>query len=190
MQGCPALSPHQLKRALAQLKGRHRLRNRALVILGVRSGLRISELLSLKVEHVFDGRAPLPRFYLARQSTKGRRAGASIVLHPDAAAALVQWIDAAGLGIEDYLFPSQKRKDQSLDRRSAWRLLNRAFRSAGVHGMAGSHCMRKTFAKNVYKILKGDLFRTSQAMRHTSVVTTLRHLSFEQSEIDQAILAT
>lgn len=49
--------------------------------------------------------------------------------------------------------------------------------------------MRKTFAKNVYKALKGDLFRTSKVLRHTSVLTTLRYLSFEQNEIDRAILA-
>jgi integrase len=49
MTGCPALSPKELKLALANLRGRHALRNRALVILGVRTGLRISELLVLKI---------------------------------------------------------------------------------------------------------------------------------------------
>ncbi len=55
MRGCPALTPKQLKRALANLKGKYALRNQAMVILGVRSGLRISELLSLKVSQLWDG---------------------------------------------------------------------------------------------------------------------------------------
>jgi integrase len=68
--GCPALSPKELKLALAHLKGRYTLRDRALVILGVRSGLRISELLALKVGQVWDGRKVVDRFYIKRQATK------------------------------------------------------------------------------------------------------------------------
>jgi len=91
MQGCPALSPKELKFALSKLTGRHALRNRALVTLGVRSGLRISELLSLKVGQVWDGKKTVSRFYVSRQATKGKDAGACIVLHPDAARALTRW---------------------------------------------------------------------------------------------------
>ena len=56
--------------------------------------------------------------------------------------------------------------------------------------MAGTHCLRKTFANNVHKALGGDLFRTSKAMRHSSPLSTLRYLSFKQEEIDRAILST
>jgi len=97
MIGCPALSPKELKLALASLKGRYALRDRALIILGVHSGLRISELLSLKVGHVWDGRKVVARFYITRDATKGKHAGASIVMHPEAAKALTDWIESAGL---------------------------------------------------------------------------------------------
>lgn len=190
MLGCPSLSPSQLRLALRQLTGRHCLRNRALVILGVRSGLRISELLSLKVGQVWDGEKPVSRFYLHRQATKGKTAGASIVLHPEAAVALTRWILRAGLCSGMHLFPSQKIQGRQLDRKSAWRFLNKAFKRAGVAGMAGTHCLRKTFAKNVHEALRGDLFRTSKALRYSSPLTTLRYLSFEQGEIDRAILST
>ena len=70
-----------------------------------------------------------------------------------------------------------------------WKVLNCAFKAAGVTGMAGTHCMRKTFAKNVHRALGGDLFRTSKAMRHSSPLSTLRYLSFKQEEIDRAILS-
>ncbi len=86
-----------------------------------------------------------------------------------------------------YLFPSQ-RKGCGLGRKAAWKVLHRAFQEAGVSGMAGTHCMRKTFANNVHKALGGDLFRPAQAMRHSSPMTTLRYLSFKQEEIDRAIL--
>jgi integrase len=191
MIGCPALSPKELKLALANLKGRYALRDWALVMLGVRTGLRISELLALKVGQVWDGKRTVFRFYVARQNTKGKHAGASIVLHPDAAKAVARWIKEGGLSASpgSYLFPSQKSAGRRLGRKSAWGILHPAFRRAGVSGMAGTHCMRKTFASNVHKALGGDLFRTSKAMRHSSPLTTLRYLSFKQEEIDRAILS-
>lgn len=192
MIGCPALSPKELKFALLKLNGRYALRNRALVTLGIKSGLRISELLPLEVGQVWDGKKIVSRFHVSRQSTKGKHAGASIVLHPDAARALTRWIKTGRLtsNPHSYLFPSQKHSGQRLDRKSAWRVLHRAFQQAGVTGMAGTHCMRKTFAKNVHEALGSDLFRTSKAMRYSSPMTTLRYLSFKQEEIDRAILAT
>jgi integrase len=191
MIGCPALSPKELKLALAILNGRYALRDRALIILGVRSGLRISELLALKVSQVWDGERVVTRFYITRDATKGKHAGASIIMHPDAADALTIWIESAALidGPNGYLFPSQ-RQGGRLGRKAAWKVLHRAFKAAGVTGMAGTHCMRKTFANNVHKALGGDLFRTAKAMRHSSPMTTLRYLSFKQEEIDRAILST
>lgn len=54
--------------------------------------------------------------------------------------------------------------------------------------MTGTHCLRKTFARNVHAALGGDLFALSKAMRHSSPMTTLAYLSFDQNRIDQAIL--
>lgn len=93
--GCPALSPKELKRALANLNGRHALRNRALLLLGVRSGLRISELLALRVGQVWDGDNVVSRFYISRRDTKGKQSGSSIVMHPEAAQALTRWISGS-----------------------------------------------------------------------------------------------
>src|SRR5271156_823534 len=119
MIGCPALSNHELKLALANLKGRYALRDRALVTLGVRTGLRISELLALKVGQVWDGKRTVARFYVARQATKGKHAGASIVLHPDAARAVTRWIKTGGLAANpgSFLFPSQKHGGLRLGRK-------------------------------------------------------------------------
>jgi integrase len=192
MRGCPALTNPQLKLALAKLGGKYALRNRAMVTLGVRSGLRISELLSLKVGQVWDGKGVVPRLYLRRNAAKGNRAGASIVIHPEAAQAVARWLKHRGTTSNPthYLFSSRKNQGHRLSRTSAWRILHHAFVAAGVPGMAGTHCLRKTFARNVHESLHGELFRLSKAMRHASPITTLAYLSFQQKEIDDAILAT
>jgi site-specific recombinase XerD len=110
-------------------------------------------------------------------------------MHPHAAKALTSWIKSGILidGPSGYLFRSQ-RKGGRLGRKATWKVLHRAFKAAGVTGMAETHCMRKTFANNVHKAFGGDLFRTAKAMRHSSPMTTLKYLSFKQEEIDRAIL--
>lgn len=191
MIGCPPLSPAQLRLALRHLKGRHKWRNRALLILGCRTGMRISELISLQTDQVWDGSAIRTRVYLDRQCTKGKTNGASIVLHPRAAEALEKWIRSRGqINHGDWLFPSQRTKTRPIRRVTAWRVLHDAFVAAGISGKSGTHCMRKTFAANVHRALGGDLFRLAKAMRHTSPLTTLAYLSFRQEEIDRAILRT
>jgi site-specific recombinase XerD len=189
MLGCPPLSPKQTRLTLKNLKGRYRWRDRAIVVLGIRSGMRISEILSLKVENVWTGTSTRERIYLGRKNSKGKDRGDSIVLHPKAAAAIAKWIQSRGtVSGGDWLFPSQRCPGRALGRKSAWAILHDALLQAGVEGMAGSHCLRKTFCQNVYRALGGDLFRLSHAMRHSSLLTTLCYLSFRQPEIDSAIL--
>jgi integrase len=191
MRGCPALSSGQLRSTLRHLRGRYRLRDRALVLLGVHSGLRIAELLSLQVGQVWDGHRPRDRFYLPRAAGKGKTSGASLALHPRAGRALAHWLESRpAVKPRDYLFPSQRCPRQPFDRRWAWRRLGAAFRAAGVSGMTGTHCLRKTFARNVHRAMGGDLFGLSKAMRHSSPMTTLAYLSFDQERIDRAILDT
>jgi len=132
MKGCPALSSLQLRGALHHLKGRYRWRDRALLTLGVRTGLRISELLSLQVGHVWNEDAVRSRVYLPRRFSKSKRAGNSIVIHEEAAAALAKWLEIRGTeNREDWLFNSQRNYSRPLGRRWASRILHRAFIAAG-----------------------------------------------------------
>ena len=50
--------------------------------------------------------------------------------------------------------------------------------------------MRKTFCKNVFRYYNNDLLKTSRAMRHASVMTTILYLSYDDSEVDAGILAS
>jgi integrase len=189
MKGCQPLSPKQYRIALRRLKGRYRWRDRALLTLGVRTGMRISELLSIRIGQIYDGSAIRPRVYLDRQDSKGKRTGSSIIIHPKAEVALAKWIHSRGaVSPDDWLFPSQRCSRRPLGRRAAWLILHKGFLAAGVSGMAGTHCMRKSFCNNVYRVMNGDLFRLAKAMRHSSPLSTLAYLSFRQEEIDRAIL--
>ena len=189
MRGCKSLNDSEIQNALSCFSGKFATRARALAVLGIRTGLRISELLSLTVGDVLAGGDVVDRVYIERRNVKGKREGRSIALHPEARDALRAWILAMGsVPLESPLFPSQK-KGGPLGRIAAWKVLRRTFRRAGINGKVGTHTMRKTFARRIYNALGHDLIRTGMALGHKSISSTIAYLSFAEEDIDAAVLA-
>ena len=161
-------------------------------LLGVRSGFRISEILSLRLCDVIENGQMVDRVSVERRNMKRKKEGRSVLLHPEAKAALGQWIAelrAAGFEEETYFFRSRNGKNQSIGRVQAYRILETAFQANGMTGKLGTHSMRKTFANKIYKNLDGDLVKTQRVLGHRSINSTVSYLSFNEAEIDQAILA-
>ncbi len=177
------------------LCGRHGDRNRAFFILGLKSGLRCRELLGLRIQDVWD-EGILERIQVRRSTTKGKRYGFSLPMHPLAAASLELYIKnhCANIPVSSPLFRSTKRDPltgqfRALNRSTVWRLLKAAYRTAGLKGNTGCHSMRKTYCQKVYLALDCDLIATQAAMHHTTITSTLRYLSFDSGKVDAAILS-
>ena len=194
MRGCRPFTDAEIARVLHQFRGRHGRRDRAFFVLGLKTGLRCRELLGLRLSDVWRGRV-LDRIAIRREITKGKRCGASLPLHPGAVAVLEDYIgaDCGGQPHGAPLFRSAKRTREgaarALDRSSAWRRLKAAYRAAGVYGNTGTHSLRKTYCQKVYRALGHDLIATGAAMRHSNVSSTIRYLSFDESQVEAAILA-
>lgn len=187
MTGCKALTDAEIKAVLSKLEN---MRDKALFVLGVRTGFRISELLSLKVDDVRTGGQIADRITVSRRNTKGKRASRSIALHHEAKEAIQAYIESVG-GISPghFLFLSSK-SGKAITPQHAWRILDAAFKAAGIDGNTGTHTMRKTFAKNVYEIMGGNLLGAQKALGHKSLTSTAHYLSFsDEDEIDQAVLS-
>lgn len=158
-------------------------------MLGVRTGFRVSELLSLRVADVVHGGEVAKFVGVQRRNMKGHIEGRTVPLHDEARAALAVWVvelDARGAAAESPLFLS--REGGAVSRTQAWAILTAAYRAAGVFGRIGTHGMRKTFAARVYERLDHDLIRTQKAMGHRSLSSTAAYLSFAESEVDAAII--
>ena len=192
MKGCRPLEEAEVQATLAALDGAYATRDRALFLLGVRSGFRISELLSLRLMDVTRHGKPLERVTVARKHMKKKVEGRTIVLHPEAKAALWEWlVELHALGYmtsDTFVFQSRKGRNAALSRVQAYRILQEAYERAGVSGSTGTHTMRKTFANRVYSRLNGDLIKTQKALGHRNINSTVSYLSFREEEIDEAIL--
>lgn len=164
-------------------------RDRAFFILGIRTGFRVSELLSLRIADIEHAGEVGKDISVARKSMKGKTEGRTIPLHEEARAALAPWLlelFKRGAPIESPLFPSQK--GGTISRQHAWAILNDAYRRAEVFGAIGVHGLRKTFAARVYALVDHDLLKTQKAMGHKSITSTQAYLSFADADVNDAIL--
>lgn len=124
-------------------------------------------MLSLRVGDVAIADEVQNRIRVRRVTTKGKRAGFDMPLHPQAAAALQDYLDTPpDRSPGAFLFPG-RWPGTRLSRTAGWRAIKGAFTAAGIVGAPGeigTHTLRKTFARLVYAALGHDLVRTSYAM--------------------------
>lgn len=193
MKGCRPLSDVEVASVLEQL-GSHRYpaRDRALFLLGLRSGFRISELLSLTVGDVFQNGNFVDRVSVARRHMKKKMEGRTVALHPEARTAVETWVrELAAAGHthpHTYVFRSREGANRALNRRSAWAMLKKAYGARGLTGKTGTHSMRKTFAKRIHEKLGRDIMKTQKALGHARITSTCSYLSFAEEEVEDAIL--
>ena len=188
MIGCRPLTDREIEMVRQALVGR----DRALFVLGVYSGFRISELLSLRIKDVVQHGELLDRVTVQRRSMKGKGQSRSVVLHPKTKEALRPWLATLLLADDNphgFVFRSRKGQNRPISRVQAHTVLRDAFNSCQLSGRLGTHSMRKTFANRAFENSGRDLLRTAKALGHKSVNSTISYLSFKSEEIDDLVLA-
>lgn len=184
MIGCKPLSKIEIDVILKELPT---IRDKTLFILGLYTGFRAQECLSLKVSDIGSNRIEVKRCNM-----KGKGSSRSIVVHPVLSAYLNTLIASLKQkpGFDDswYLFQSNRGLNIQYGRVQAWRELNKVVTKLGLQGMIGLHSTRKTFAERVYKAFNKDILKTQKALGHKNFNSTVSYLSFETEEIDNTIM--
>jgi len=192
MKGCRPLSEEEISQVTQAFDGPFALRNQALLLLDVRTGYRISELLSLRVGDVYQRGQVMDWITVPKRHMKGQTAGRTLPLHAEAKRALQRWLEAYGrqqpLLPTLVLFPSRKGVNKALSRVQAWQLLQQACHRCGLTGRIGFHSCRKTFGLRIYRALGHDLRGTQEALGHKWLSSTQHYLPVDQQAITAAIL--
>jgi integrase len=193
MKGCRPLSDAEITLISRSFGGSYAARDRALFILGLKSGFRISELLSLRLRDVLQHGRLVDQVTVRRAHMKQKTEGRTVPLHPEAKQVLAVWIDelrARGQGsATTFLFRSRQGGNRPISRIQAWQILTEAYRTNELTGKLGTHALRKTFANKVYTRLQHDLVKTQRALGHRNINSTVAYLSFCEDDVMQAILA-
>lgn len=147
--------------------------------IGINTGLRVSDLISLKVKdvkgkihlHITEGKTKKKKqFYIQHISD-------------------VIETYTKNMNDEDWLFPSRKTDKEGnmkpISRIQAYNIINKGADMVGIEKI-GTHSMRKTFGYWYYKKDK-DVAYLMKIFNHSSQEVTLRYIGIEQEEIDNTL---
>lgn len=148
-------------------------RNYFLFVLGINVGMRISDLLSLRIGDL------MGTHLVVQEKKTGKRK--RFFINNQLRREIEQY--AIGRAPEEYVFPS--RKGGHISRIQAYYILNDAAREVGLDNI-GTHTLRKTFGYFHYKRYK-DVALLQQLFNHASPSITLRYIGITQDEIDDTL---
>jgi integrase/recombinase XerD len=159
-----AMDPQDVKCLLAVLDG---VRNRAMILLLLRAGMRIGELLNTKLVdvHLADKKILI---YEGEKNRKGR----AVCISEDACQALDGWLQKRNPQ-KEYLFYSQGRQRMSYNNVRV--IFKKYLKQAGLeHKDYSLHCLRHTFATELLNAgMRIECLQ--QLLGHSSIEMTLRY---------------
>jgi integrase len=156
-------------------------RDLAMFNLAIDSELRACDLTTLRVLDISHGQHVSSRAIVIQQKTQRP---VQFEITEQTRESLEVWINAAKLGLSDFLFPSRTHGSPHISTRQYARIVHRWVASIGIDDAAyGTHTMRRTKAALIYRRTKNR--RAVQLLLgHTKLESTLRYLGIE---VDDAL---
>ena len=194
MKGTRPLDNDEIRSVLTCFTGTFEIRNRGLFMLGVSTGGRISELLSLRVEDVFQNRKPVSDLLYSKSIVKGGEVSRSVPVNADGRRSiddLVNWHRRhyGSIASKRPLFPSRHNSGTvPMHRQTAHTILKTAFMEAGLNGHIATHSLRKSFAQRLYD-KTGDIYLVQELLGHRNISTTQKYLGVNYADAKAAVEA-
>jgi len=187
MKGCRAISDDEI-RAIASYMN---TRNSCIFILGIRTGFRIAELLSLNVEDVLNSNGTVKDFVkVHKRNMKGKLASRIMPLHKDAKDKIFELTAVRAVPLEP-LFRGRRLfgKWTRYDSTSFHRALKKACGKAGINSdRIASHSMRKTFAAKMYPAVDKNIYKLKELLGHKNISATGAYIEVNVEELMEVVL--
>jgi integrase len=172
------LTDRQVKLALAAVsQRRYPERDRAMILLSVRAGLRAKEIANVTWGMVTDAEGDVgSALHLSNGASKGKNGGRVVPLNKELRAALIALKAKRNVEAGDRIIHSERDLGMSAGAVQVW--FHRLYNDLGFEG-ASSHSGRRTFvtrcAKNI--VAAGGSLRDVQELAgHASLATTQRYI--------------
>ncbi len=153
---------------------RQPLRNRVLVLLSAKAGLRAGEIAQLTWDMVLGPTGEVGMAIELRDHAAKKRSGRRIPLHPDLRTALIEW--RTSVGMTGPIVRSERGGSMTPLSIVVW--FARAYRTIGLEGCS-SHSGRRTFVTRAARLAHkaGGSLRDVQLLAgHRSIQTTQRYI--------------
>ena len=191
MKGTRPLDNAEIRKVSEAFDGIFAVRNRSLFMLGVSIGGRISELLALKVNDVWQNGKPVKDLLFDRNIVKGGEVSRAVPINVDGREAienLIAWHTDLYGNVDPIrpLFPSRNGQgSRPMTRIAAHNALKEVFEAAGLNGKLGTHSLRKSYAQRLYE-QTNDIYAVQEMLGHKSVMTTQRYLGVNYASVRDA----
>lgn len=194
MKGTRPLDNDEIRWVSGCFTGTFEVRNRGLFMLGVSTGGRISELLSLRLGDVYQNKKPVTDLLYTKRIVKGGEVSRSVPVNADGRKTindLVNWHREhyRSIASKRPLFPSRHNSGTvALHRQTAHEILKTAFIEAGLNGHIATHSLRKSFAQRLYD-KTGDIYMVQELLGHRNISTTQKYLGVNYADARAAVEA-
>jgi integrase len=162
---------------------RGEIRNYVLIVLGLHTALRVSDILNLCWDNVYDVDKQRVRSSITIIEKKTGKTK-TIALHKDVIAALTLYSDAAKPGVPLIL---NQQTGKAISRIQAYRLIRAAGEAVDIETRVSPHSLRKTFGYQSWKNGK-RLPVLMKVYNHSSEAVTQRYLGITQDDINEIYL--
>ncbi len=160
------------------------LRDYCLFVMGINSGLRISDLLKLTISDVIENNKLKDRIRLREKKTNKFK---DFPLSEKTKSAIKEYLKSRDYKPNEPLFISRKNKG-FLMRQQAYKIINNVAKAIKIKDKIGTHTLRKTFGYHAYN--NGyDITLIQKLFNHSSPSVTLRYIGITQDEMDDVYLS-
>ena len=150
-------------------------RNYMMFTFGINTGLRIQDMLKLRVRDVLGEHLIL----IEMKTNKKKWIKINITLRRE----LKKFTE--GMGRDEYLFQSRQGENKPIKRDMAYKIMRKAAKRFGLADI-GTHTMRKTFGYHMYQKTK-DITLVQTLLNHSDKSITMRYIGMDQDMMDAAM---
>lgn len=180
----PIRDKNQLKALADYYLHKGQIRNYTLIIMGVYTALRISDLLCLKWSDVYDEQRRIFRPHITITEKKTGK-NKTIALNKKVLNALHQCLLYRR---NDFIFANNRKQAKAISRVQAWRIIHAAVEAVGLMGKVSCHSLRKTWGYHAWTNSKVSPVIIMDIYNHSSYTVTKRYLGIAQDDLDRAYL--
>lgn len=174
----PIRSKEQIEKMKWALERHCSKRDYILFLVGINTGLRVSDLLQLKVEQIIKQKRKRRKEFKIKEGKTKKERMINITSIFDEVYEYAKELES------EWLFPSRKG-DKPISKIQAYRQLQKAAEWAEVDSI-GTHTMRKTFGYWLYKQTK-DVAMLQEILNHSTPQITLTYIGINKEEKDNVL---
>ncbi|EIB6784593.1 TPA: tyrosine-type recombinase/integrase [Enterococcus faecium] len=155
-------------------KGKHGKRDYLIMAIGIKTGLRISDILNLKVSDVKNKtQTEIIEIKTGKKRTVHLKSLTSNI---------IDYLNTEHSAESEWLFPSPTDSSRHLASHQYYKILQKVADNLGLDYI-GTHTLRKTFSYFFLKQNKGDIVTLMKILNHSSQAVTLRYAGIEEEDI-------